>query len=82
MKKNFIDEIARVTHTDAQTIRLAMQQGCEWGMAVQRPGSKRYTYIPYPNKIKELFNVECNSPDDSIVSEHGGGGYSAIHRHV
>lgn len=58
---SLISEIAKVTHTDAQTIRLALQQGCEWGMAIKKPDSRVYTYILYPAKVKELFNVEVNS---------------------
>lgn len=58
---NAIKKIAQVTHTDAQTIRLALQQGCEWGMAIKKPDSRVYTYILYPAKVKELFNVEVNS---------------------
>ncbi len=61
---NYIRKIAQATGTSEQTIRLAMQQGCEWGMAVKHPDSRVYTYIPYPEKVKELFNVEVN---DCIV---------------
>lgn len=67
---NFIKEIAQATGTSEQTIRVAMQQGCEWGIAIKKPDSRVYTYIPYPNKVKELFNVEvgnstCDSRSDS-----------------
>lgn len=64
----FISEIAKVTHTSEQTIRVIMQQGCEWGTAVKRPGSRVYTYIPYPEKIKELFGIE----NDSSLTDRNG----------
>ena len=62
-----IKRIAQAAGTSEQTIRLAMQQGCEWGMAVK--GSSVYTYIFYPQKVKELFNVEIGSSDGACDND-------------
>ena len=56
---NDIERIAKLTSTDAQTIRLLLQQGqCEFGTAIKVNNSRRYTYILYPEKVKELFGFD------------------------
>lgn len=55
---NDIERIANLTSTDIQTIRLMLQNGCDFGTAIKKPNSKRYTYVLYPEKVRELFGFE------------------------
>jgi hypothetical protein len=55
---NDIERIARITSTDVQTIRLMLQQGCEFGTAFKVPNSRRFTYLLYPEKVRELFGFD------------------------
>ena len=56
-----IEKIAKAAGCETQTIRLLLQRkDCVFGTAIKREGSKHYTYILYPEKVKELFGVRMN----------------------
>lgn len=52
---SWISEVAKATGKTEQTVRLAIQQGWEIGIAVKVPGSRTYNYMPNPQKIRELI---------------------------
>lgn len=63
-----IEKIAKAAGCETQTIRLLLQRkDCVFGTAIKREGSKHYTYILYPEKVKELFGVRMND-----TTNHGG----------
>ena len=54
-----IERIAELTSTDVATVRLLLQQNnCPFGTAIRKDDSRRYTYILYPAKVKELFGFD------------------------
>ena len=58
---NALIKIAQAAGCDVQAIRLKMQQpDCVFGTAIKKKGSGIYTYIPYPQKVKELFGVDLH----------------------
>ena len=61
-----IEKIAKAAGCETQTIRLLLQRkDCVFGTAIKREGSKHYTYILYPEKVKELFGVENDTTNYS-----------------
>lgn len=61
-----IEKIAKAAGCETQTIRLLLQRkDCVFGTAIKREGSKHYTYILYPEKVKELFGVSNDDPTDN-----------------
>ena len=60
-----IEKIAKAAGCDVQSVRLLLQQeNCKFGTAFKANGSKHYTYILYPVKVKELFGVENDTTDN------------------
>ena len=58
---NALLKIAQAAGCDVQAIRLKMQQpDCVFGTAIKKKGSGIYTYIPYPQKVRELFGVDLH----------------------
>lgn len=51
-----VERVAAITGHIPQTIRIGLQQGIfDFGVAIKRPNSNRYTYIIYPEKIYQLY---------------------------
>ena len=67
---DWITQVAEATGKTPQTIRLAIQTGeLPIGKAVRLPDSRRYEYIPYPQKILELIGIQIG---EDHVKEHSG----------
>lgn len=62
--KDWIKQVAQATGKTPQTVRLAIQQGWEIGVAVKLAGSNRYEYLPHPQKIKELIGIDIGDDDE------------------
>lgn len=57
-KKITVQFIADLMNTTPQTVRICLQQGeFPFGVAV-KVGGKRYTYLFYPEKVKEYFGIK------------------------
>ena len=80
---NDIERIAKLTSTDVQTIRLMLQEGCDFGTAIKLPNSKRYTYVLYPTKVKELFGFEVRGVEhDKAFSGSVACDHNSEHTHT
>lgn len=60
IEKNWIEKVAEATGRDPHTIRLLLQRGeLPIGLAYKRDeGASNYSYMPYPQKIKEYIGIE------------------------
>lgn len=56
----WIEQVAQATGLSVQSVRLALQNGWEIGTAIKLDDSRVYTYIPYPQKIRELLGIEID----------------------
>lgn len=56
----WIEQVAQATGLSAQSVRFALQNGWEIGTAIKLDNSNVYTYIPYPQKIRELLGIEVD----------------------
>lgn len=57
-KKITVQFIADLMNTTPQTVRIGLQQGeFPFGVAL-KVGSERYTYLFYPEKVKEYFGIK------------------------
>lgn len=56
----WIEQVAQATGLSAQSVKLALQNGWEIGTAIKPDNSNVYTYIPYPQKIRELLGIEVD----------------------
>lgn len=56
----WIEQVAQATGLSAQSVRLALQNGWEIGTAIKLDNSNIYTYIPHPQKIRELLGIEVD----------------------
>lgn len=66
----WIEKVAKVMGHNPQTVRYALQEKVfPFGEAFRMPGSKEYTYSPYPVKIKELLGIDINKEDDAEKTE-------------
>lgn len=51
-----VEEAAKIIKASPQTIRVGLQQGIfEFGVALKRPESNRYTYVIYPERVYDLY---------------------------
>lgn len=47
-------DVGKLFGVNAHTIRLGLQQGIfDFGVAFKKPGSTTYSYIIYPEKVRE-----------------------------
>lgn len=55
-----VKEAAKMLNVSEATIRIGLQQGIfDFGVAFKRgEGSKHYTYVIYPEKVRELCGKE------------------------
>lgn len=54
-----VQQVAELTHRDAQTIRYLLDNKLvSWGMSFRRRGSKRKSYIIYANKFQEETGIK------------------------
>lgn len=59
-KANQMERIAKVLGVNPQTVRKGLEQGCfPFGTAVKC--EKRYSYIFFPEKVKEFLGVEIEN---------------------
>lgn len=60
----WIDKVAAATGNAPQTIRYALQEELlDFGKAFRRPGSVNYTYIAFPQRIKEEIGIDINEDE-------------------
>ena len=53
MKNIRVQDVAAMLGVNPQTVRVMMQQGlCPFGTAFRKEGSKHYTYVLFPEKVK------------------------------
>ena len=79
----WIEQVAQATGLSVQSVRLALQNGWEIGTAIKLDDSRVYTYIPHPQKIRELLGIEVDvtgGKDDeksySVLSDRYGNPHS------
>lgn len=69
MKKITVADIARITGKNQQCIRVACQQGVlPFGVAIQT-GSKRFTYMFFPEKVKEYLGVDFENESEDVQAD-------------
>ena len=53
-----VNDLYKLTGICPQTIRVGLQQQLfPFGTAFKLPGNKKYTYVLYPEKVKEYFGL-------------------------
>lgn len=58
-----INEVAKALGKSPQVIRICLQRGLlPFGTATKLPNSSRWTYVIFPEKVKEYVKQETPSP--------------------
>ena len=62
-KQSDMERVAKVLGVNPQTVRKGLEQGCfPFGTAVKC--DKRYSYIFFPEKVKEFLGVEMENENE------------------